>query len=248
MTTSNSRLVQLVATGVPAAISFVKGFLCSPVIGGEDLDVTTTFGVTDRAAPLVNGVIGQQLFGGVMIEPETYKETFSADVATQLIINLQTGNQYVTDNSAIQPTVWEISGYVPGAWYEVTGLWMPSLKKSKKKLEGYYQSRRPVKFKTRENEIKWVLIEDMSFDTRADVSNKLPITIKLKEVSYMTFTEGNAASFDPTTGSYNGGSLGAGGGPTVQELRLEQRSASVIRNPPWWEGSGNVNFTPAEAL
>lgn len=218
---TSTGLVQLIATGFPSAVSLITNYLSSPVIGGEALDPSLN-------SSLVNDLIGQQLTGGILIEAESYREVYASDIATQLLINLKTGNEYITDNKAIQPTVWEISGYLPAKLYEISALYMPSLKTSKKKLIQYAKSRQPVKFKTAENEIRMVLIENLVIDRRHDAVNKVPISLQLREVNYLTSDTPDPKVPTPSIGSLLGDSSGVGSTPTSLNS-VWAESQSVLR-------------------
>lgn len=173
-----ANIVQLVATGAPSAVAFIKGFLSKPVIGGEPTG--------SKDSKLVQNIAGKRLTGGITIEPEIYREIDRADVSSQMILSTAGNKRYVSDNVCPQPRTWHITGYISGEIYEVSALFIPSLKKKKDKLRKLYLNREITWFKTRECELVNVVIESIEFEPRADVANKLPLTITLKEVEILT--------------------------------------------------------------
>jgi len=176
-----SNLLQLVTTGAPAALTFIKGYLNSPVIGGEKVSDKYRIGKTQF----------EGLKGGILIEPEQYIERNRADVSSQMILSTSGNKQYITDNIAVHPRTWDITGYIPAEIYEVSALFAPSLKKKKGKLQKIFNSRALTWLKTREGEFVQVAIESIEFETRASVANKQPISITLKEVVILDVNGGD---------------------------------------------------------
>lgn len=175
-----ANLLQLVSTGAPAALSFIKGYLASPVIGGEPLKGSSVIKVGSV------GFGGERLIGGILIEPEQYRESERAEISNQMILSIGGTKQYVSDNIAITPRTWTISGYIPADIYEISALFAPSIRRKKAALRDIYRKREITWFKTREGELVRVAIEAMDFETRPDVGNKQPIDITLKEITILS--------------------------------------------------------------
>ena len=89
----------------------VNSYLCMPVIGG--IGNAASLALANLAADAASGY-GSYTAGGVRIEPLTYREEYQADVSEQLVININGGKDYLTDNVAARPRTWRISGYIPG--------------------------------------------------------------------------------------------------------------------------------------
>jgi len=173
-----ANIVQLVATGAPSAISFIKGFLSKPTIGGEPSG--------SKDSKIVQNLTGKRLSGGITIDAESYRETDRAEVSSQMILSTAGNKKFVSDNVSPTPRTWTISGYISGEIYEISALFIPSLKKKKAKLRKLYLNREITWFKTRECDLVNVVIESLEFEPRPEVSNKLPLTIVLKEVDILT--------------------------------------------------------------
>jgi len=120
--------------------------------------------------------------GGVRIEPLTYRTEYSADISEQLLININGGKEFLTDNIAARPRTWKITGYIPGSLIsdvlsqaasvdgsvvpqvlnpllgqltmatDMFNAFMPSLKERQKYLEALFYGRQTFQFKTRDNE------------------------------------------------------------------------------------------------
>lgn len=179
-----ANLVQLVATGAPVAINFIKSYLASPVIGGTRVE---------GRSKIANAFSGP-LKDGILIEAESYRETERADVSTQMILSVDGNKRYISDNIAVHPRTWNISGYIPAELYEISALFAPSLKKKKDKLQKLFRARELTWFKTRECDLVEVAIESIEFETRPSVGNKQPITIVLKEIVVLTVETQNVKS------------------------------------------------------
>ena len=202
-----ANLLQLVTTGAPAALTFIMGYLASPVIGGVPIDNKARIGNT-----LFKG-----LKDGILIEAESYRETERADISTQMILSVAGTKAYISDNICIHPRTWDITGYIPAEIYELSALFAPSLKKKKKKLQDVYRSRKLTWLKTRECEIVQVAIESIEFETRASVANKQPISIVLKEVKILSAgsTPNPSAKPQPDDKTVSGRPVSAGRSPAT---------------------------------
>jgi len=196
-------IIQMVSTLAPAVAWIVKGYVSSPVLGLSKEELATMTSAAMTAATALSAGITPA--GGVLIEAETYKEIFRSDISTSLILNLAEGKDYISDNIVPHPREWKITGYVPGTKLELSGLLMPSLRAKRILLVNMQKSRQIVWFKTRDFEFVQVGIAAMELDTRADVSNKIPIDITLQEVvSLSTQRITSAAAALPQNGGADG--------------------------------------------
>jgi hypothetical protein len=122
---------------------------------------------------------------GVTIEAESYKESLSADVSTNLVMALPEGKDFTTDNIAPRPRTWQITGYIapisePSC---LSPLIQPSLRIQKAKIEKAFFSRALVPFVTQDHEeTLMVTIPSCTFDRRGDVMNRIPISLTIQEI------------------------------------------------------------------
>lgn len=91
-------------------------------------------------------------------------------------------HNYVVDNAVPKPRIWSVQGYVTSRWEVDTGFILkPSLQQQIKMLDGYAQSRRPLWFKTDENEFVRVQITSLTINRKAENMNAHALTMQLKE-------------------------------------------------------------------
>jgi hypothetical protein len=89
----------------------VNSYLCMPVIGG--VGNSTALAALDLVQDAAAGY-GGYVAGGVRIEPLSYRNEYEAEVSEQLVVNVNGGREYLTDNIAARPRSWRIGGYIPG--------------------------------------------------------------------------------------------------------------------------------------
>lgn len=145
---------------------------------------------------------------GVRIDAASYKETGQNDVSEQLIIDASEGKKYQTDNVAVKPRRWELSGYLSGYASELSSaapILMPSLFDQKARLRRARTSRQVVEFQPLYKEELWqagatvvdtitglfsaslkVYIENLAFENLPDAQNKVKVDLTLKEVPVLT--------------------------------------------------------------
>ena len=168
--------------------------------------------------------------GGVRIEPIEYSTEYVADVSEQLLVNVNGGKNFLSDNIAPRPRSWHITGYIPsdlvpdvlaqaakslggvvpgiglaagyiGVVTELVNVLMPSLKVRQQYLEKMFYSRQVFQFKTRDNEvINTAVISNMTIDKKAESQNKLGIKLVVREIKILNATSIGADSISSPAG------------------------------------------------
>jgi hypothetical protein len=168
--------------------------------------------------------------GGVRIEPIEYSTEYVADVSEQLLVNVNGGKNFLSDNIAPRPRSWHITGYIPsdlvpdvlaqaakslggvvpgiglaagylGVATEIANYLMPSLKSRQSYLEGIFYSRKVFQFKTRDNEVvNNAVISNMTIDRKAESQNKLGIKLVVREIKILTATSIGADTISSPSG------------------------------------------------
>ena len=170
--------------------------------------------------------------GGVRIEPISYRTEYSAEISEQLLVNVNGGKDFLTDNIAARPRTWKITGYIPsdiipdvlrqaasvggnsvpqvgnlvntamGLSSEISGF-LPSLKTRQKYLESLFFGRTTFEFKTRDNEyIHNAVMSSLMIERKPDAQNKLYIDVSIKEINILSSTTLSSASV-PNSGTAN---------------------------------------------
>jgi hypothetical protein len=108
-------IATLLASNASLAISLIKQFVASPMVGGVAIQATRFDCITE------------------------------AEVSRHVLIRSSDSElQNVTDSVAPGPRTWEIEGYIGGLPMELTSLYMPSLNLFTDLLQGILDSRKPT--------------------------------------------------------------------------------------------------------
>lgn len=120
---------------------------------------------------------------GIPISSAEISSTRDVDVADYGVIVQQARyKQNIIDNSVPRPRTWTISGYLTSCLDTDHGnILKPSLILQKKILDAFTKARRPLWFKTEENEFVRVLITSLNITRTPDNMNTYPIQCSLKE-------------------------------------------------------------------
>lgn len=204
-----ANIYQLAATGLPTLGNIIKTYRSTPVLGG-----------VEGSNKVVNAIFGSTNLGtGVPIKAETYEEHAPSDVSQQMIMASDGLKKWVSDNVAPQPRSWDITGYLTTTLLTTvlgTGFLASFyINNLKNKLLAMRNTRKPVKFKTVDNDIVDVAIVTLDFGPTAEAGNALPVTLKLQEVPYLTVSVTTESTKDainaiPSSGSAAGQSMYAG--------------------------------------
>lgn len=171
---------------------------------------------------------------GVAIQTTSYRESCNSDVSSMPIIapatvgESQQGKVYLTDNAAPKPRQWDIQGYIGAIYGEPSSLAMvlqPSLLNQQEKLKKAWLNRTPVDFLPLNSGTSFgsmnsklqVAIKSLVFDTRPEVTNKIPVTLSLVEVPYIKITDGKM-SIAGTGSNVVGQAQDMGSQPATQVL------------------------------
>lgn len=127
---------------------------------------------------------------GIPIHADTEKETSDVTVAKNLYIReSQSRKEYAIDNTVPQPRTWTISGYLvsnPNLLpLQADLLIKPDLIAQKKLLQYYIDARRPVVFKTHDNQFFYTLITHLETQYTTQATNAVAISITLTEFNVM---------------------------------------------------------------
>ncbi len=118
------------------------------------------------------------------LEAEVRRKIGTADVTTTPVIISGGVKQYANDSVSPQPWVWELEGYIPGiSQIETTVNFTPLLRYNIASLESAYREGMVCGFKDTDNKYyNDVVIERLEISDSADVKNKQPFSMTLREI------------------------------------------------------------------
>ena len=185
-------------------LDLIKDYLTKPAIMVNLKDIENVLASNMTNAEIIDPVVIPSFPIPILIYPTVYTPHYEAQVSKQMLISTKGGKQVFTDNIAVQPTTWDITGYlVPftnnalisqfPALAAVTGALMaPSLQLQKSFLLQAFKSRIPVEFRAMDSTISQftgslpkVGIVKLDFPEVAECRNLLPIQISLQEISVL---------------------------------------------------------------
>lgn len=138
----------------------------------------------------------------IPIFSETVNMTRVVDVSSIMLADLSTGKkEYVVDNTAPQPRIWNVSGYIKNLVpvLESTLVVKPTLLLQKYLLDYYSQARTTVIFRDESGEIIDVVIKQLDFTYDAKATNAYGVRLVLQEA--VTIRNVAAELKDGITGS-----------------------------------------------
>lgn len=196
-------LTSQIVTGSQTAIDLIKNYLANPSI-----------------APSINGLPKQDPTKIVVLECESYKEDLDSDISNQLIVDINVGKTWISDNIAPKPRVFNLKGLIGVAPYEK--ITSPVLQVTQAKALGFLRemrnSREMLVFNTK-NQTESILvgISALSIDSDPLVQNRIPFTMTLKEIPILSYNDNNNLAIP--SGSDNKASLASPlGTATVQTI------------------------------
>lgn len=180
-------LKQAVISGSPAALNMVKTLLNTPTLIYTAEDDSGSFPYA------------------VQLEVETHKMSGSAQVSESLVI-ASNSKKYLTDNIAPGPWTWTMSGYIPGnTLVEKTSLFTPFVTFHTELLKRWYKKGYMLVFKDIDCQFYMhCVIQSLDISTQAEVKNKTPFSMVLKEVNIL-----DNETDETATDTLNGTMLGA---------------------------------------
>jgi len=190
------------------------------------------------------------MLAGVPIWPDKFTTERSAEISTQLVISQSVGGkEFVTDNVAPMPRVWNFSGYIKGIpFIELTNWFMPSLLAQKTVIDMAYKSRVAIPFRTTDGEVVAVLIKRLRFVEEPDNMNTVRIEADVQEFNVMTvatsveissITQEGISKSLPAAGSTYGLPLAIGGVLVTNTVNVVAQA--VEDTVAWLEADGKVN-------
>ncbi len=151
--------------------------------------LSAVISLSSPALAIVKQYFQRPVIAGVTIEAEVYDENWSADSSTSLVMALNQGKAFVSDNIAPKPRSWQISGYIAPLIQEyscLSPIIQPTLRIQKNRLKAAFESRTLVSFITKDHEESLtVAITACSFKARAEVMNRIPVTMTIQEVKML---------------------------------------------------------------
>ena len=155
-------IATLLASNASLAISLIKQFVASPMVGGVAIQATRFDCITE------------------------------AEVSRHVLIRSSDSElQNITDSVAPGPRTWEIEGYIGGLPIELTSLYMPSLNLFTDLLQGILDSRIPtVLLDPFYRTINNVLISRFQYSKEPDSQNRVPVKLSLIEITVLTVQSG----------------------------------------------------------
>ncbi len=198
---------------------------------------------TTAALQIVQQYISNPVIAGVGIECTQYEETADDDVSQQMIVNVGGGKTYESDNIAPRPRSWSITGYIysqyniPGTQVVIPSplelsslspVLQPSLQLAVNKLRSARLSRQLVDFKTKNNE-EFLKVGIVSLRLAADpsVTNKVPISITVREVPILNLYLGGSTTSGIPSGIDNPASAPASLGTVIASNVLVAAGAAI---------------------
>jgi uncharacterized protein YjdB len=140
-----------------------------------------------QSAKYIAELFAQPQIGIIPIKTTSYKVSRQADNAKTLVLS-ESGSQkaFRTDSSAPHPREWNIEGVIDLIIPIIEGRMTtkPSLIMQAKYLDDRMMSRSPTLFRTTEQEIVQVLIDNVTFSQDPKQTNAYNISIKLSEFEY----------------------------------------------------------------
>lgn len=111
-----------------------------------------------------------------------------------VIMSMGHRHENIADNAVPKPRTWNIEGYLTGKWdMDIGFILKPSLLMQTKILDGFAVSRRPLWFKTDENEFVLAQITYFKSDKSAEVTNACKVSVQLKEFVPLEISESRNA-------------------------------------------------------
>lgn len=175
------------------------GGIVASIVGSVTGD-PTSITVMKRAANIINAVADELKdpnIEGIPIHAEAESTSRDVEVNKQIVITQSSAQKdVIVDNAVPQLRTWSIRGYLvaPPEGLDPYLIIKPSLIIQRKLLDWYASSRKPVWFKTHDNEFHKVLIThvDTAYDTRA--LNALLVNVSLTEFKVMEVGATSAAA------------------------------------------------------
>jgi hypothetical protein len=151
--------------------------------------LSAVISLSSPAMAIVKQYFQRPVIAGVSIEAQTYKENWTADSSTSLVMALNKGKAFVSDNIAPKPRSWLITGFIAPLVQEyscLSPIIQPTLRIQKNKLKAAFDSRVLVPFITKDHEESlMVSITSCVLDSRAEIMNRIPISLTIQEVKML---------------------------------------------------------------
>lgn len=156
------QLSQLVIKGNSKALNMVKSLIDNPMIISLDPP------------------------WAVSLEVEKHVQSGNADVSERpVIIPGKTSKTFLYDNVSPSSWSWQLSGYIPGnEQIEKTNLFTPIVQLNADLIRKAFKNGSIIIFKdTDQRTYTHCVIAALSVDTRADVRNKIPFSMTIREIT-----------------------------------------------------------------
>lgn len=166
------------------AVAGTLSLIAKTVVGSDFFSTAKT--VVSKATDLLNKM-NQLLMSpnieGIPINSPSVKVSRDVDISESLVIVQDTyGKDYKTDNAVPHLREWNLEGYLTSiSNLDSMLLIKPTLMLQMKYLDACAASRKPVWFKTNNNEFFKVQIARLYFEQTAESTNAIRVSVSLKE-------------------------------------------------------------------
>lgn len=150
--------------------------------------IASLIGVSAEGLNSVVSALSQPSLCFVPIQSESLSVRRTVDTGTTMLISqVNQTKDFLTDNSAPHPRVWNGTGYITSLVpYTENGLLIkPSLQTQMAILDAASDSRQPVKFKTDMGEIVDVLVQDLQISSTTKGPGVKQVTYTVQEVKVL---------------------------------------------------------------
>jgi hypothetical protein len=165
---------------------------------------------------------------GIPIQSTRFDCVMEAEVSRHVLINLQQNLQNVFDNVAPGPRTWEIEGYIGGVPFELSSLYMPSLKFFVDLLDGIFNSRTPCTLLDPSFREYSVLVSRFKHSIVPGTQNKVAVTLSLVQITVLTASVGPLA----TTPDLQSSASAAPGQPDAAPAVLGSTASTASAGAP----------------
>lgn len=183
-----------------------------PILYIPGKDVTTQY--SDAGIPAYSVTsYGSQIYTGIRLENAKYTVNAQSAVSQQVLISINadgtTNKQYITDNVAPGPRTWTIGGWISSTDIQIATFTSTAIRgidstirQQVKALWDFFYTRQLARFRDKDGYLwPYVAIESMELDADPLTTNKVPISITLREVNTLALdasgTTTTAISNDP---------------------------------------------------
>lgn len=174
------------------------------------------------ALHLIRKFVAMPSLAGVRIEPTVFEPEIQSAVSKKVLVDLTLGKKTVNDNVAPGPHEWEIEGYIGGLPFEMSSVFMPSLRAFRDAIDAAVLSRQILTLIDLDYKSWPVLVERFRWRKTPDVANRIYVMLSLSEVNSLSvsISVGEIAvvkNATPDPGTADGAAADEGTAVTAQQ-------------------------------